>query len=219
MSPRPPTLAHVLTAFACGLLLSLTAVAQTPPPATQTLAAPPPAAVAGPRVKLTTSMGEIVLELSPDKAPQTVRNFLQYAQDGFYNGTIFHRVIPDLLIQGGAYTIDLRAKPMRAAIPNEAKGGLSNLRGTITAARAADPDSATSQFFINTVDNPRFDYSSDDSDYTRGYTVFGKVVEGMDVVDKIRAVETSAQGGFTRDVPTTPVVIEKVDVLPPAVVE
>ncbi len=194
-------------------LLPVSALAQTPAPAQPTVTQPVPAQPAdgGPRVKLVTSMGEIVLELYPDKAPRTVRNFLDYVEDGFYNGTIFHRIIADLLIQGGAYTIDMQPKPTRGPIPLESNNGLSNLRGTVVAARAQQPESATSQFFINTVDNPRFDYTSDQNDYTRGYAVFGKVVEGMDVVDKIRAVPTQAQKPFPRDVPKTPVTIERVE--------
>ena len=171
---------------------------------------------AGPRVSLHTSQGDIVVELYPDKAPKTVENFLTYAREGFYNGTIFHRVIDDLLIQGGAYTADLQKKPTHPSIPDESNNGLSNQRGTIVAARGHVPTSATSEFFINLVDNPRLDYVSEANDYTWGYAVFGKVVTGMDVVDKIRAVKTHPQGKFTADVPLTPVVIEHVDILPPA---
>jgi cyclophilin family peptidyl-prolyl cis-trans isomerase len=174
------------------------------------------AAQAGPRVDLHTSMGDIVIELYPDKAPKTVENFLGYAREGFYNGTIFHRVIDDLLIQGGAYTVDLQKKPTHPPIPDEANNGLSNQRGTVTAARALVPGSATSEFFINLVDNPRFDYVSDANATTAGYAVFGKVVSGMDVVDKIRLVKTQAQGKFSSDVPVTPVVIQRVEILPPA---
>jgi peptidyl-prolyl cis-trans isomerase A (cyclophilin A) len=176
----------------------------------------PVAVQVGPRVDLHTSMGDIVVELYPDKAPKTVANFLNYAREGFYNGTIFHRVIDDLLIQGGAYTADMQKKPAHPPIPDEANNGLSNQRGTIVAARGRGPISATSEFFINIVDNPRFDYVSESNDYTWGYAVFGKVVTGMDVVDKIRAVKTHGQGKFTTDVPVTPVVIERVDILPPA---
>jgi len=171
---------------------------------------------AGPRVDLHTNLGDIVIELYPDKAPKTVANFLAYARDGFYNGTVFHRVIDDLLIQGGAYTADMQKKPVRAPIPDEANNGLSNQRGTVAAARALAPGSATSEFFINLVDNPRFDYVSDADATTAGYAVFGKVVSGMNVVDKIRAVKTHGQGKFTADVPVTPVVIDKVEILPPS---
>ena len=169
-----------------------------------------------PRVALHTSMGDIVIELYPDKAPKTVANFLAYAREGFYNGTIFNRVIDDLLIQGGGYTVDLQKKPTHPPIPDEANNGLSNQRGTIAAAHALAPDSATSEFFINLVDNPRFDYISDTDATTAGYAVFGKVVSGMDVIDRIRLVKTQPQGKFTSDVPVTPVVIERVEILPPA---
>jgi cyclophilin family peptidyl-prolyl cis-trans isomerase len=178
----------------------------------QTLPAQPVAA--GPRVALQTSLGRIVFELYPDKAPQTVANFLSYVRDGHYNGTIFHRVIADLLIQGGEFTSDLQPKPERAPIANEANNGLANLRGTIVAARrAGDKNSAGAQFFINTVDNRQFDFHSDATAYASGYCVFGRVVEGMDVVDKIRAVPTGAKAPFASDVPTTPVLIERASVL------
>lgn len=192
------------------VMLLLLAVA-APLGAVQNVETAPPAA---PRVVLVTSLGEIALELFPDKAPKTVANFLQYAGEGHYNGTLFHRVIDNLLIQGGRYTPDLNPKPVRDAIPNEADNGLSNLRGTIAAARVpSDPDSATSEFFINVVDNPRFDFSDAGSPFTRGYTVFGRVVAGMDVVDRIRAVPTTERAPLPRDVPVEPVVIEQVRVL------
>jgi peptidyl-prolyl cis-trans isomerase A (cyclophilin A)/peptidyl-prolyl cis-trans isomerase B (cyclophilin B) len=163
------------------------------------------------KVLIKTSMGDITVELYPDKAPKSVENFLAYVNSGFYDGTVFHRVIDSFMIQGGGFTKDLRVKPTKAAIVNESKNGLSNLRGTLAMARTADPNSATAQFFINTVDNPRLDYAGDASP---GYCVFGKVVAGLDVVDKIRAVPTGAQGPFRSDVPTTPVVIEKVTLAP-----
>ena len=176
----------------------------------------PVALQSDPRVALHTNMGDIVIELYPDKAPKTVENFLAYAREGFYNGTIFNRVIDDLLIQGGGYTVDLQKKPTHPPIPDEANNGLSNQRGTISAAHGLVPASATSEFFINLVDNPRFDYISDADATTAGYAVFGKVVSGMDVVDKIRLLKTQPQGKFTSDVPVTPVVIDRVDILPPA---
>ena len=169
------------------------------------------AAAAAPKVLVKTSLGDITLELYPDKAPKSVDNFLTYVKSGFYDGTIFHRVIAGFMIQGGGFTADLRQKKTRAPIAIESKNGLSNLRGTLAMARTMDPNSATAQFFINTVDNPRLDYAGDANP---GYAVFGKVVAGMDVVDKIRAVETGAQGPFASDVPKTPVVIEKVSILP-----
>ena len=169
------------------------------------------AKAAAPKVLLKTSMGDITVELYPDKAPKSVENFLTYAKSGFYDGTIFHRVIATFMIQGGGFTKDLHQKPTRASIANESKNGLSNLQGTLAMARTQDPNSATAQFFINTVDNPRLNYTDDASP---GYCVFGKVVSGLDVVDKIKAVPTGAQGPFRSDVPTTPVVIEKAILVP-----
>jgi cyclophilin family peptidyl-prolyl cis-trans isomerase len=200
------------------LLLPAFASAQptAPKPAGATDTSVPVALQSGPRVDLHTNLGDIVVELYPDKAPKTVENFLTYAREGFYNGTIFHRVIDDLLVQGGAYTVDLQKKPTHPSIPDEANNGLSNQRGTIAAARGRVPTSATSEFFINLVDNPRFDYVSEANDTTWGYAVFGKVVAGMDIVDKIRAVKTHPQGKFTSDVPVTPVVIDRVEILSPA---
>ena len=170
-----------------------------------------PAPAAAPKVLMKTSLGDITLELYPDKAPKSVENFLAYVKSGFYNGTVFHRVIAGFMIQGGGFTADLRQKKTRAPIAIESRNGLSNLRGTLAMARTADPNSATAQFFINTVDNPRLDYAGDANP---GYAVFGKVVDGMDVVDKIRAVPTGAKPPFASDVPQTAVVIEKVSVLP-----
>jgi peptidyl-prolyl cis-trans isomerase A (cyclophilin A) len=164
-----------------------------------------------PKVLLKTSLGDITVELYPDKAPKSVENFLAYVKSGFYDGTVFHRVIGSFMIQGGGFTRDLHQKQTRAAIVNESKNGLSNLQGTLAMARTQDPNSATAQFFINTVDNARLDYTSDASP---GYAVFGKVVAGLDVVDKIKAVPTGPQGPFRSDVPTTPVVIEKATLLP-----
>ncbi|MDR2013506.1 MAG: peptidyl-prolyl cis-trans isomerase [Rhodanobacter sp.] len=163
--------------------------------------ATPPA----PKVLLKTSLGDITLELYPDKAPKSVDNFLGYVNGGFYDGTIFHRVIGSFMIQGGGFTKDLRQKPTKAPIVIESKNGLSNARGTLAMARTSDPNSATAQFFINTVDNPRLDYVSDTNP---GYCVFGKVITGMDTVDKISKSETGPQGPFRSDVPVTPVVIE-----------
>jgi peptidyl-prolyl cis-trans isomerase A (cyclophilin A)/peptidyl-prolyl cis-trans isomerase B (cyclophilin B) len=183
--------------------------AKTPAKSAEKPAADAPAGP--PKVLIKTSLGDITAELYPDKAPKSVDNFLTYVKAGFYDGTIFHRVIESFMIQGGGFTKDLRQKPTRAPIPIESKNGLSNLRGTLAMARTQDPNSATAQFFINVVDNPRLDYVSDANP---GYAVFGKVVSGMDVVDKIRAVPTGAQGPFRSDVPTTPVVIEKVTALP-----
>lgn len=162
------------------------------------------------KVLVKTSLGNITIELFPDKAPKSVENFLTYVKSGFYSGTIFHRVIPGFMIQGGGFGADLRQKKTRAPIPIESRNGLSNLRGTVAMARTLDPNSATAQFFINTVDNPRLDYASDANP---GYAVFGKVTDGMDVVDKIRATPTGPKGPFAGDVPTTPIVIEKISLV------
>jgi peptidyl-prolyl cis-trans isomerase A (cyclophilin A) len=156
------------------------------------------------RVKLKTSMGEIVLELDAAKAPKTVANFVQYVKDKHYDGTIFHRVMDGFMIQGGGFTPAMVQKNTRAPIPIESDNGLGNDRGTIAMARTGDPNSATAQFFINVVDNPRLTRPSFDG---FGYTVFGKVTSGMDVVDKIRAVQV-ANAREHQNVPVTPVVIQ-----------
>jgi peptidyl-prolyl cis-trans isomerase A (cyclophilin A) len=158
---------------------------------------------AAPRVVLSTSEGDITLELNAAKAPRTVENFLAYVRSGHYDGTIFHRVIDGFMIQGGGFTPDMKQKPTRAPIPLESKNGLKNERGTIAMARTSVPDSATAQFFINVVDNPRLDYPNPDG---HGYAVFGKVVAGMDVVDRIRAVPTGSAAGH-QNVPVKPVLI------------
>lgn len=199
------------------LLLPLSAAAAVVAPAAAPAPADPPApAPPAPRVLLVTSMGEITLELDAAAAPRTVENFLAYARDGHYNGTVFHRVVPGLLVQAGGFTPDLQPKPSRAPVPNEAANGLSNRRGTVAAARDRGvTDSATTQFFVNLVDNPKLDFQSADSPYTAGYAVFGRVVQGLEVVDRIAAVPTGAQGPFPAWVPTTPVVIERVQLLEP----
>jgi len=165
------------------------------------------------KVLIKTNLGDMTVELYPDKAPKSVENFLAYVNGKFYDGTIFHRVIDNFMIQGGGFTPELRQKATRPAIANEAKNGLSNTRGTLAMARTGDPNSATAQFFINVVDNPRLDFTSEANGSTWGYCVFGKVISGLDVVDKIKAVPTGAQGPFKSDVPTTPVVIEKISVI------
>ncbi|WP_343629991.1 peptidylprolyl isomerase [Roseateles sp.] len=163
-------------------------------------------------VKLSTSVGDIKVQLDPEKAPKSVANFLAYVKAGHYNGVIFHRVIDGFMIQTGGYTRDLKQKPTKAPIPLEAGNGLMNIRGTIAMARTGDPNSATSQFFINVVDNPGLDpgYASDG----RGYAVFGYVTEGMDVVDKIRAVKTSKspKNPAFQNLPDTPILINKATV-------
>ena len=159
-----------------------------------------------PRVSLETSMGVIVLELDAEKAPVTVANFLQYVRDGHYDGTIFHRVISNFMIQGGGFTPNMQQKPTRAPIPLESRNGLRNTTGTIAMARTQAPDSATAQFFINVKDNDFLDQANSRDGH--GYTVFGRVVSGMDVVEKIRTVPTSRRGMHS-DVPVTPVTIIK----------
>lgn len=154
-------------------------------------------------VVLATSLGDISIELFEEEAPGTVANFLQYLDDGFYDGTIFHRVIPGFMVQGGGLTADLRKKPTREPIRNEADNGLKNARGTLAMARTADVHSATAQFFINLADNAFLDHGARDF----GYAVFGKVVEGMDVVDQVAAVPTGTVKGY-QDTPLEPVVIE-----------
>jgi cyclophilin family peptidyl-prolyl cis-trans isomerase len=154
-------------------------------------------------VKLETSMGEITIELDETKAPITAANFKQYVKDGFFDGTIFHRVIVNFMVQGGGFTADMQKKETRAPIQNEASNGLPNQRGSIAMARTNDPHSATAQFFINHADNAFLNHVPGQSD---GYAVFGKVADGMDVVDKIAAVSTSSQSGM-QDVPVDPVTI------------
>ena len=158
------------------------------------------------KVKLATSMGDVVIQLDADKAPKTVANFVQYVKDGHYDGLVFHRVIGGFMIQGGGYDADMKEKPTRPSIPLESRNGLSNQRGTVAMARTNVPDSASSQFFINVVDNPRLDAAN--SPDGNGYAVFGKVVSGMDVVDKIREVPVGGKSGH-QNVPQQPVVIRK----------
>jgi peptidyl-prolyl cis-trans isomerase B (cyclophilin B) len=155
-------------------------------------------------------MGDITLELDAEKAPKTVANFLQYARDGFYDGTIFHRVISNFMIQGGGMTPDMAQKATRAPVENEANNGLKNKTGTIAMARTNDPHSATAQFFINVTDNGFLDHSAPTAQGW-GYAVFGKVTSGMDVVEKIKAVATGSKG-FHQDVPKEAVTIERVTV-------
>jgi peptidyl-prolyl cis-trans isomerase A (cyclophilin A) len=163
-----------------------------------------------PRVALDTSEGRIVLELNADKAPKSVANFLEYVKTGHYDGLIFHRVIKTFMIQGGGFTPDLKQRAPRPAIALESQNGLKNTRGTVAMARTNDPNSATSQFFINVIDNSQLDFPSFDG---HGYAVFGRVVEGLDVVDKIRAVKTANVPPHA-DVPVTPVVIKSAKLLP-----
>ena len=164
-------------------------------------------AVENPQIILETSSGKIILELYLDRAPETVKNFIAYIDSEFYNDTVFHRVIPNFMIQGGGFTAGMRRKPTQMPIKNEADNGLKNERGTIAMARTADPNSATAQFFINTVNNEFLNHRSKDSKGW-GYAVFGRVAEGMDVVDALAGVKTGTRGAY-RDVPIEPVVIRK----------
>ena len=179
-------LSHSFAAMTC--VVAFAAAAQAP----------------APRVALETSEGTIVVELAPQAAPKTVENFLSYVKSGHYNGTVFHRVISSFMVQGGGYSADMREKPTRGTIPLESQNGLKNARGTVAMARRGDPNSASAQFFINVVDNARLDYPNPDGN---GYAVFGKVIEGMDVVDKIRAAPTGTRGGF-ENVPVAPITIK-----------
>jgi cyclophilin family peptidyl-prolyl cis-trans isomerase len=171
-----------------------------------------------PEVELETSEGTIVIELNPEKAPKTVANFLEYVNKGFYQGTVFHRVIKDFMIQGGGMEKDLQEKATRPPVVNEAGNGLSNKEYTIAMARTPDPNSATSQFFINTSNNLFLDRANSQDGF--GYTVFGRVVKGLDVVDRIESVETALKpdprGILMRDVPVEPVVIKKATVRKPS---
>lgn len=162
-----------------------------------------------PRAVITTNMGVIELNLYPEKAPISVENFINYANSGFYDGTIFHRVISHFMIQGGGFTPDMQKKPTREAIKNESNNGLSNKRGTVAMARLPQPHTATSQFFINVQNNMNLDYQGENN---WGYAVFARVARGMDVVDNIRFVQTSSQPPMD-DVPVQPVIIEKVEII------
>ena len=205
ISRRNSTLA--LSSLALTALFSIAAPAQAQAPAAA--AKPGPVAAQAPQVKLVTSLGDIVLELDPAKAPKTVANFLQYVQDKHYDGTVFHRVIDGFMVQGGGFTADMVQKPTRAPIALEAANGLKNDSYTVAMARTSVPDSATAQFFINVKDNAMLNAPQPDG---HGYAVFAKVVQGKDVVDKIRAVPTGRKGGM-QDVPTTPVTITSASVL------
>jgi cyclophilin family peptidyl-prolyl cis-trans isomerase len=184
-------------------LILILAQAAAPPATPAPTPAPTPTPIAGPVVEITTSLGVIKVALDNEKAPITVENFLKYVKAGFYDGTVFHRVMPGFMIQGGGMTPDLKEKPTRPAIRNEAKNGLRNSRGTIAMARLTEPNSATAQFFINVKDNHRLDFGIGGA----GYAVFGAVVEGMDVVDKIVSVQTTSKSGH-ENVPVTAVLLK-----------
>ncbi|HEX7954914.1 MAG TPA: peptidylprolyl isomerase [Burkholderiales bacterium] len=163
------------------------------------------------KVKLQTSMGDVVVELDSEKAPATTENFLRYVRDGFYDNTVFHRVINGFMVQGGGFEPGMKQKPVRAAIQNEAGNGLKNNAYTVAMARTSDPHSATAQFFVNVADNDFLNFRSANADGF-GYCVFGKVVEGREVIDKIKAVPTGSRG-FHQDVPAQDVLIEKAQVI------
>ncbi|MGV7207151.1 peptidylprolyl isomerase [Oxalobacteraceae bacterium A2-2] len=196
---------HILSRSAlmlAGLALSATALAAKP-------ATPKEPPNPTPQVQLKTTMGDIVLELNREKAPKSVENFLSYVNKGFYKGTIFHRVIDGFMIQGGGYDEKLRDKPTAKPVPSESKNGLSNEKYSLAMARNGNPDSATSQFFINVADNIGLDYPGQDG---YGYTVFGKVVQGQEVVDKIKGVLVDDKGIF-QNIPVTPIVVKSATVL------
>ena len=162
-------------------------------------------------ILMTTTVGPMTLELDADNAPKTVENFLSYVSSGFYDGTVFHRVINNFMVQGGGFTADMEQKATQAPIENEANNGLKNARGTIAMARTQDPHSATAQFFINVQDNDFLNHTGENMQGW-GYAVFGKVTEGEDVLDKIRCVQTGNQAGH-QDVPVEPIIIESVTVI------
>lgn len=164
------------------------------------------------RIKLETSEGNIVLELDITRAPHSVLNFMKYVRSGFYDGTIFHRVISNFMIQGGGFTPEMERKQTNAPVINEADNGLKNTRGTIAMARTSDPHSATAQFFINVVDNPFLDHKSK-TPRGWGYAVFGRVIKGMSIVDKIREQRTGPNGPFPRDVPLKMILINKATII------
>jgi peptidyl-prolyl cis-trans isomerase B (cyclophilin B) len=215
----------ILASLVCLLALAAPAAqptpkkAQSPAPKAQSAApkaqsakpATPKPPAANPRVLLDTTKGKIVVELFADKAPKTVKNFLDYVKAGQYNGTIFHRVIPGFMAQAGGFTPDMTEKPTRAPVQNEADNRVSNDRGTLAMARTADPNSASAQFFINVANNAPLNFQSK-TPQGWGYAVFGKVLEGMEVVDAIVAVPTTTKGPYG-DVPVDPIVIRKVTVM------
>lgn len=210
--PRSWTRAPVTTALVllAGWVALAPARAADPPAQPQQPATPAPAPQSPPQVRVTTSMGEFVIELMPDRAPLTVANFLRYVREGFYSGTLFHRVIANFVIQGGGHSAtDYKLKPVHDPVVNESGNGLQNKRGTVGLARGESPHSGNAQIYVNLVDNPDLDPLS-----TRwGYAVFGKVVQGMDVVDRIGVTPTGAVGPFKSDAPLKPVVIEKIEVV------
>ena len=200
-----PNWRRIMRQHIAPILAALSLVSAAALPAAHAAEAP----AAQPKVEFVTTMGNFVVQLDPARAPKTVANFLDYVKSGFYKGTIFHRVIPGFMVQGGGFTADMQKKPTRAPIPLESQNGLRNLKGTIAMARTSDPNSATSQFFINVADNSSLDYPKPDG---YGYAVFGKVVQGMDVVDKIVTQPTKDVGPY-QNVPVKPVIIESAKLL------
>lgn len=169
-----------------------------------------------PMVRIATSEGDFVVALDPVRAPQTVANFVQYVEDGHYDRTIFHRVVSGFVIQGGGFSRYFNERPTRPPVAYEGANGLSNVRGTIAMARTQDPASATAQWYVNLRDNTRLDHLVNDLGVRPGYTVFGRVVEGMDVVDRIGATATGSGGPFPTDVPRAAIVIERAEIIPPS---
>ena len=194
-----------------GMLPLVCLSAQAAPPSTSTPKQGVTSMSTNPRVKMTTSLGDIVITLDAAKAPKTVANFLAYVNDGFYNGTIFHRVIDGFMVQGGGFEPGLKQKPTKANVENEANNGLKNNKYTLAMARTSDPHSATAHFFINVANNDFLNHTAPTAQGW-GYAVFGEVTEGKDIVDKMRAVAT-ANSGFHQNVPTTDLVITKAVVL------
>ncbi len=214
---RTPFRSRTRPQLACALLLLAGLLAQTTVPAAdppqQQPAAAPSQQTPPPQVRVTTNMGDIVIELMPDRAPLTTANFLRYVREGYYSDTLIHRVVANFVIQGGGHSAtDLKLKPVHDPVNNEAGSGLQNKRGTVGLARGEGAHSGNAQFYVNLVDNPDLDPLP-----TRwGYAVFGKVVQGMDVVDRIGVTPTGASGPFKSDTPLKPVIIEKAEVVDPA---
>ncbi|MEJ2895681.1 peptidylprolyl isomerase [Bordetella avium] len=202
-------LGHWAGAFLLAALLPLNSGAQPASPSSSLSEGTP--SMSNPRVKLHTNQGDLVITLDAEKAPKTTENFLTYVKEGFYNGTIFHRVIDGFMIQGGGFEPGLKQKPTHAPIDNEANNGLKNDKYTVAMARTSDPHSATAQFFINVANNDFLNFSAP-TPQGWGYAVFGKVTEGTDVIDKIRGVKTGNEG-FHQNVPKEDVVIEKAEIL------
>nr|WP_236844327.1 MULTISPECIES: peptidylprolyl isomerase [unclassified Bordetella] len=204
---------HLLRIAACGVALAIVPVAasaQSAASSTPSTEGTTPMSTSS-RVKLQTNQGDIVITLDAEKAPKTVENFLSYVKNGFYNGTIFHRVIDGFMIQGGGFEPGLKQKPTQAPIENEANNGLKNDKYTLAMARTSDPHSATAQFFVNVADNDFLNFTAPTPNGW-GYAVFGKVTEGTDVVDKIKGVKTG-NSGFHQNVPTEDVIIEKAEIV------